>query len=75
MLREDFSRAHLPDDHEEIDAHHSLQGRLWIEPAHVGPARRGELQRGSFDLPRGGVDVPGWEARENAYKNLQIDLQ
>lgn len=35
--------THLPDDHEQIDAHHSLQGRLWVEPAYVGPACRGEL--------------------------------
>ena len=67
--------THLPDDHEQIDAHHSLQGRLRVEPAHVGPAGGGELQHGPFDLPCGGVAVPGWEAQEKDYKDLQIDLQ
>lgn len=67
--------THLPDNHEQIDAHHSLEGRLWVKPAYVGPAHRGELQRGSLDLPRGGVDVPEGDAQEKDYKDLQIDLQ
>lgn len=66
--------THLPDDHEQIDTSHSLQRRLRVKPAHIGPACRGKLQHGSFDLPRGGVDVPGWEAKKD-YKDLQIDLQ
>lgn len=56
-LRED-QRTHLPDDHEQVDAGHSLQWRLGVQPAHIRPARGRELQHGSFDLPRGGVDVP-----------------
>jgi len=75
MAKEDFTLTHLPNDHEQIDARHSLQGGLWVKPAYVGPARWGELQHSSFDLPRGGVNVPSWEAQKRDYKNLQIFLQ
>lgn len=50
--------THLPNDHEQIDAHHSLQGRLGVKPANIGPTCRRKLQHSSLDLSCGRVDVP-----------------
>lgn len=58
--------THLPDDHEQVDAGHSLQRGLWVQPADVRPAGRRELQHGSFDLARGGVDVPAGNTHTGA---------
>lgn len=61
---------HLPQDHKEIDACEPLGGGLWVEPAHVSPAGRGELEHGSLYLPCGGVDFP--EQSMCAFEDTEI---
>lgn len=65
---------YLPDDHEQIDTHHSLEGRLGVEPAHICPAGRGELERCSLDLPCGRVDVSIKEEEGERELNNSITL-
>lgn len=50
--------THLPNDHEQVDTSHSLQGRLGVQPADIGPTCRRKLQHSTLDLSCGRVDVP-----------------
>ena len=67
--------THLPDDHEQIDPSNALERRVWVEPAYIGPACWGELERSSLNLSRSGVDVSGPENRALIAKASQAYIQ
>ena len=49
--------SYLPYDDEHADGYDSHVGTVGVQPAHVRPALRRELQNSAPKLTRGGVDI------------------